>query len=59
MHIHGTTEKCFTPYLNDSGKNQLWESNAAGLAMEILQHQVIELLNESILGRGSGNRDIR
>lgn len=53
------TEKHLTPYLNDSGENQLWESNAVGLAMEILKHQVIELFNESVLGRGSRNTDIR
>lgn len=39
------------PYLDDSGENQLWEANAVGLAMEILQHQVIGLVNESVLSR--------
>lgn len=53
------TKKHLTPYLNDGWENQLWESNAVGLAMEILKHQVIKLFNESILSRGSRNRDIR
>lgn len=51
------TKKHLTPYLNDSGENQLWESNAVGLAMDIFKHQVVELFNESILGRGSRKRD--
>lgn len=59
MHIHGVIEKRLTPYLNDSGENQLWESNAVRLTMEILKHQVIELFDESILEKGSRNRDIR
>lgn len=50
---------CPIPYLDDSGENQLWEPNAVGLAVEILKDQVIELFNESILGRGSRNRGIR
>lgn len=50
---------CPIPYLDDGGENQLWEPNAVGLAVEILKDQVIELFNESILGRGSRNREIR
>lgn len=53
------TKKSLKPYLNDSRENQLWESNAVGLAMEILKHQVIELVDESILSRGRRNRGIR
>lgn len=45
------------PYLDDSGENQLWEANAVGLAMEILQHQVIELVNESVLSRRNTNQE--
>lgn len=50
------TRRCLTPYLNDSGEDQLWESNAVGLAMKILKNQVIELVNEPILGRECRNR---
>lgn len=56
VHSPGVTKRYLTPYLNDSREDQLWESNAVGLTMKILKNQVIELVNESILGRECRNR---
>lgn len=50
-------KKCLPPYLDDSGENQLWEANAVGLAMEIFQYQVIELVNEPVLSRRNRNQE--
>lgn len=36
-------------YLNGGGEGELWEAYRVGLGVEVLQHQVIQLVNQPIL----------
>lgn len=46
------------PYLKDGRESQLWKADGAGLAMQILQNQVVQLFDEAILQR-EGGRDLQ
>lgn len=47
----------FEDYLNDGGQGKLWEANGVGLSVEVFQHQVIQLVNQSVLTKN--NKELR